>query len=214
MKANAVGHPSGSKGLVIILDDEPSIRRSVATLAGSLGYRCAEHAGPETFFAAGEPGEPACLLLDVNLRHRMDGHQVHRELIRLGWALPVIFITADWDVQQVVNSIRAGADDFITKPYEPSHLLEAVARAIDRAKDLRQHSGKARKFKELVENLTSRERDVARLVATGKFNKEIAGELGVSLATVKSHRTHVFDKLGVANATELANILRDTGVAL
>jgi FixJ family two-component response regulator len=200
--------------LVIILDDELSVRRSVAALVGSSGYRCAEHAGPETFFAEGEPGEPACLLLDVNLRHRMDGHQVHGEVIRLGWALPVIFITADWDVQQVVNSIRAGADDFITKPYEPSHLLEAVAKAIDRAKELRQHNGKARKFMELVESLTTRERDVARLVATGKFNKEIADELFVSLATVKSHRTHVFEKLGVANATELANILRDTGVTL
>ena len=214
MKIPPSTNQAGDNGFVIILDDDPSMVRSVAKLVGQFGYRCATHTTPESLFEAGEPAEPACLLLDVNLGHAMDGHLVHQEIIRLGWALPVIFVTAEWDVQQVVNSIRSGADDFITKPYQASHLLESVARAIERAKKLRQHNGKAAAFKALIDNLTARERDVARLAATGKLNKEIADELHVSIATVKFHRANIFEKLGVANATELANILRDNGQTL
>ena len=191
---------------VIVLDDDRSILRALEQLLMGEGYRVRVYADPDDFFRAGEPAAPACLLLDNQLGNNKTGVKVHRELQDRKWFLPTIFVTAHWNVQSVVSAMRAGADGYISKPFDPNDLIRAVAEAMDRAAQYEQDElGKAA-ARSKVATLTARERQIVLLILTGRINKEIADELNLALVTVKVHRGRSMHKLGAGNAAEMARI--------
>jgi FixJ family two-component response regulator len=197
---------------VLVLDDNAAIRTALERLLVANGYRVRVHHEPEDFLATGLPAGPACLLLDNQLGDGMSGLQVHAEIVRLGWNLPVIFLTAHWNVQSVVSAIRAGADGFLTKPYDPDELLRAVAEALVRAQAADERSQQVSDARARAETLTERERQIVCLVIRGKLNKEIATEIKLAEPTVKLHRGRAMVKLGAGNPAELVRIAQAAGI--
>jgi FixJ family two-component response regulator len=198
--------------LVVVLDDDSSMISGLDRLLTSHGYKVRLHQDPDTFFSEGLPTVPACLLLDINLNHGKSGIDVHAELLRRGWHLPTIFLTGHWNVQEVVNAIRSGADGFLTKPFDPSELLTAVAEALERAQGSQEQRLHAAEAKARAATLTTREREVVCMVIAGRLNKEIASELSLALITVKVHRGRAMKKLGAGNAADLARIANLAGL--
>lgn len=197
---------------MLVLDDEESTRASLAALLDEHGYDTRLHADPDSLFKAGTPAAPACLLLDNNLNHRKNGIDVHAEIVRRGWGLPVIFLTGEWNVQQVVNVVRSGADGFLTKPYDTAELLANVRKALDTSRSQRKQQRAAAEACLRAQALTPREREVVVHVLKGKPNKEVAADLGVALVTVKVHRGRAMKKLGADNIADLARIASAAGI--
>ena len=198
--------------LVLVLDDDPSILAGLERLLTGCGFRVRLHATPEDFFSAGLPEEPACLLLDNQLGDGMTGVEVHAELQRLGWDLPTVFVTAHWDVRSIVHAMRTGADDFLTKPYNPAELVASVTQAMQRAFTQRRDGLQVNAARARVATLTAREIEIVRFILRGFINKEIADQLDISLVTVKVHRGRAMHKLGAGNAAELARIAALAGL--
>jgi FixJ family two-component response regulator len=197
---------------VLVLDDNPAVRAGLELLLTTRGYQVRLFRDPDDFLATALPAEPACLLLDNQLEARISGIEVHAEIVRRGWILPTIFLTAHWNVQSVVSAIRAGADGFLTKPYDPIELLNVVDEALLRAQAahrerLQQSDARAR-----AASLTPRELEIVKRVLVGKLNKEIADELDLALVTVKVHRGRAMSKLGAGNPIELARIASQAGI--
>jgi FixJ family two-component response regulator len=197
---------------VIVLDDDRFIRTGLERLLTAHGYRVRLHAEPEELFRLGLPAVPACLLLDNQLGEGMTGVQVHEELLHRGWFIPTVFLTAHWNVQLVVNAMRAGADGFLTKPFDPAELVDAVALALQRSRARQQKEFAAAEARVRVAALTPRERDIVRLVVEGMLNKEIADHLDLALITVKVHRGRAMHKLGAGNPAELVHIAELSGL--
>jgi FixJ family two-component response regulator len=197
---------------VLVLDDDASILSGLERLLTAHGYRVRLHAEPDQFFRAGVPGCPACLLLDNQLGNGRTGVEVHAEMQRRGWDIPTVFVTAHWDVQTVVRVMRAGADDFIAKPYDPAELMAAVARALQRARTNQRTGLLATETRAKAACLTPREREIVRLVVTGLLNKEIADQLALALVTVKIHRGRAMRKLGAGNPADLARLAALAGI--
>lgn len=198
--------------LVLVLDDEPSVLRGLERLLSMRGYRARLYQCPDELFADGMPAVPACLLLDNNLNNGKTGIQVHAEIVRMGWHLPTIFITGQWNVQEVVSAMRAGADGFLTKPYDPEELLRVVGEALQRSSHDGSHLQLEADAKRRAATLTAREREVVCHVISGKLNKEVAADLNLALITVKVHRGRAMKKLGAGNAVELARIANLAGL--
>lgn len=197
---------------VLVLDDDPSIRRSLDRLLTGYGYQVRLHQSPEDFFLAGLPAVPACLILDHHLGNGLTGVEVHAELQRRGWNLPTVFMTAHWNVQMVVNTIRAGASGFLTKPCDPAELVQAVAQALQRSQARQNDGEEAAEAHVRAASLTAREREIVRLVVAGLLNKEIADQLDIALVTVKLHRGRAMHKLGAGNPADLARIAMLAGL--
>jgi FixJ family two-component response regulator len=198
--------------MVLVLDDDQSILVGLERLLTAHGYRVRLHADPEEFFRVGLPSVPACLLLDNHLGEGRTGVEVHAEMQRLAWDIPTVFVTAHWDVQTVVQVMRAGADDFLAKPYQPEKLLEVVAQAMQRARDQHHKDVQAASAKAKAATLTAREREIVRWVMSGMLNKEIADQLNLALITVKVHRAKAMRKLGAGNPAELARMAALAGI--
>ena len=197
---------------VLVLDDDRFIRAGLERLLAAHGYKVRLHAEPEELFRDGMPQVPACLLLDNQLGEGMTGVEVHEELLRRGWFIPTVFLTAHWNVQLVVNAIRAGADGFLTKPFDPTELVDAVALALQRSRSNRQGEFAAAEARVRVASLTPRERDIVRLVVEGLLNKEIADQLDLALITVKVHRGRAMHKLAAGNPAEMVHIAELGGI--
>ena len=191
---------------VLVLDDDRFIRTGLERLLAAHGYKVRLHAQPDELFRDGMPQVPACLLLDNQLGEGITGVEVHEELLRRGWFIPTVFLTAHWNVQLVVNAIRAGADGFLTKPFDPTELVDAVALALKRSRSNRQAEFAAAEARARVASLTPRERDIVRLVVEGLLNKEIADQLDLALITVKVHRGRAMRKLVAGNPAEMVHI--------
>lgn len=198
---------------VLVLDDDRSVANGLERLLAAQGYQVRAYLESEDFFRDGLPAVPSCLILDNQLRDGMTGMQVHQEILRRGWEIPTLFLTAHWDVQSVVHAMRAGADGFLTKPFEPSELLAAVSHALERAREIKREGLLAAELRKKAALLTNRERDVVRLVVAGKLNKEIADTLNLALVTVKVHRGRAMRKLEAGNAAELARIASLAGIS-
>lgn len=197
---------------VLVLDDDPSILNGIRRLLNAHGLCVRLHSAAEDFFNAGLPPVPCCLLLDNKLGGGMSGLQVHAEVIRRGWFIPTVFLTAHWNVQSVVNAMRAGADGFLTKPFDPTELIEVVNGALERSRARHQSQNITSDAKAKAATLTEREREVVQLVVAGMLNKEIAAKLGLALVTVKVHRGRAMRKLGAGNPAELARIATQAGI--
>jgi FixJ family two-component response regulator len=195
-----------SKKIVMMLDDDHAILNSLEQLLTDHGYRVMPYDNPEDFFRGGLPDGPACLLLDNQLANGKTGVEVHQELQSRGWHLPTVFLTAHWNVSSVVAAMRAGADGFLAKPFEPADLLQAVDVALDHALQYQQEQAKSNDARARVASLTPREAEVVSMVVGGQLNKQIADKLGLSLVTVKVHRGRAMAKLGAGNPAEMAKI--------
>lgn len=185
---------------------------SLKRLLTSHGYEVRIYDEPTQLLKDGEPDQPSCLLLDDQLGNGVRGVDVHAEIKRRGWLIPTVFITAHWDVKLVVKTMRAGADGFVPKPYNPADLLEAVKLALQHAAKTQVEIARNGDAHAKVASLTTREREVVCLVASGLLNKEIADQLGIALVTVKVHRGRAMRKLCAGNPAELTRIAASAGL--
>jgi FixJ family two-component response regulator len=193
-------------GLVFIVDDDDSVRKSLSRVVTAAGYAVEVFASAQEFLARPQSIGPCCLVLDVrmpgvtglDLQKTLAAGAVHR--------IPVVFVTGHGDISMSVTALKGGAVDFLTKPFDKNALLEAIARAL--AKDTRDRATEARieDIKGRAKLLTPRERQVFALVVTGMLNKQIASELGVGEKTVKVHRARVMDKMRAGSVAELVRL--------
>jgi FixJ family two-component response regulator len=191
--------------VVFVIDNDPSMRAALADLVGSVNLAVRLFASPQEFLQAKRPDAPACLVLDVRLPG-MSGLTFQKELVRIGVDLPVIFITGHGDIQMSVRAMKAGAVDFLIKPFQDQDLLDAIHAAIDRDGERRRETVLVAELEERYATLTARERQVMTLVAVGRANKQIAAELNLSEMTVKVHRGQVMRKLRARSLPELVRM--------
>jgi FixJ family two-component response regulator len=191
---------------IIIIDDDDATREAVEGLLHSVGLRSRTYVSVQHFLDDQRPRGPGCMVLDVRLPGR-SGLDFYKEFLNSPDAMPVIFISAHADVSMSVRAIKSGAADFFAKPVRPQELLDAIHSAIARDADRRQTAAQVAKMRQAFESLTVQERKVALLVVTGKLNKQIAAEIGLSEATVKVHRVRVMKKMGALSLIELARMV-------
>ena len=196
----------GPEPVVFVVDDEPAMRDSLRWLIESTGLHVETFADANTFLARIRPELPGCLVLDVRMPG-MSGLDLQTELQRRGIGLPTIVITGHAEVPMAVRAVKAGAIDFIEKPFSDQLLLDRVRQGIDM--DRQERDGRARRDNALrrIGLLTQREREVLDLVVAGKANKEIAAALGLSPKTVEVHRSHVMEKMQAASVAELVRLV-------
>jgi FixJ family two-component response regulator len=197
--------------VVFVIDDDPSMRGALEDLVGSVGLQVRVFASPQDFLQSKLPEAPGCLVLDVRLPG-MSGLAFQQELARLGVALPVIFITGHGDIPMSVRAMKAGAVEFLTKPFHDQELLDAVHVAIERDRERRREAVLVAELQERYVTLTERERQIMALVVVGRANKQIAAELNLSEMTVKVHRGQVMRKMHAGSLPELVRMADRLGV--
>ena len=197
--------------IVFVVDDDPSVRKSLTRLIASAGYTVQAFASAREFLARVEPRGACCLVLDVRMPG-LTGLDLQEALAHALHRTPIIFITGHGDVPMSVRAMKGGAVDFLTKPFDVESLLEAIQRAV--AQDVRTLHDEAhtRHIRERVQTLTPRETEVFALVVTGMLNKQIAGELGIGEKTVKVHRARVMEKMHAGSVAELVRLADGVGV--
>ena len=202
--------PPGS--LVFLVDDDPSVRRSLNRLLLSAGHSV-EVFGSATEFLAREPHiGPSCLILDIRMPD-LDGLDLQRALTRQSRDEQIVFITGHADVPMSVHAMKAGAVDFLPKPFDNQQLLRAVGSALARSAERRRQRIERTAVRSKLDELTPREFEVLQFVITGMLNKQIGAELGIAEKTIKVHRGHVMEKLGVKSVAELVRLAEKAGVS-
>jgi len=197
--------------LVSVVDDDPSVRRSLARLVKGAGYRVEAFASAQEFLARPPDEGPACLLLDVRMPG-LTGLDLQETLaIATHWT-SIIFITGYRDVRASVKAMKAGAVDFLTKPIDDQELLGAIERAVARASAARREEDRITEIRDRIKTLTPREAEVFALVVTGMLNKQIAFDLGVSEKMVKVHRGRVMEKMRAGSIAELVRLADEGGM--
>jgi FixJ family two-component response regulator len=197
--------------MVFVVDDDPSVRKSLTRLIGSAGHAVEAFASAREFLARERYPGPCCLVLDVRMPG-LTGLDLQEALASAGRRMSIVFITGHGDVPMSVKAMKGGAVDFLTKPVDDKNLLAAIERCV--ARDVRDLGAEARvaKIQERVQMLTPREAEVFALVVTGMLNKQIAFELGISEKTVKVHRARVMEKMGAGSVAELVRLADRVGV--
>jgi FixJ family two-component response regulator len=196
---------------VFVVDDDAAIRKAVSRLLRSAGIAVADFASPTEFLAQYDPAMPGCLVLDLAMPG-FDGLRLQTTLRETGSSLPIIFLTGQGDVSKSVQAMKDGAFDFLTKPVNAKNLLPAIRAAIERDAIARREKGALSEICARLETLTPREREVLEHVVAGKLNKQIAGDLGITEATVKMHRARVMAKMKVQSVAELARLAEQCGI--
>ena len=190
---------------VFVIDDDHSMRGSLEDLVGSVGLQVRAFASPQDFLQSPLSEGPGCLVLDVRLPG-MSGLTFQKELAKLGVALPVIFITGHGDIPMSVRAMKAGAVEFLSKPFHDQDLLDAIHAAIERDRKRHREAVRVAELRERFATLSERERQIMALVVIGRPNKQIAGELGLSEMTVKVHRGQVMRKMHARSLPELVRM--------
>jgi FixJ family two-component response regulator len=197
--------------VVFVVDDEASIRESLEDLIRSIGLRVEAFASAQEFLRSKRPDVPGCLVLDVRLKG-LSGLDLQKRMAKAGMETPIIFITGHGDIPMSVQAMKAGAVEFLTKPFRDQDLLDAIEQALERDRKAREQRAKIEELHSRYRALTPREREVMTLVVAGLLNKQIAGELGTSEASVKVHRQHVMEKIGAGSLAELVRMADKLGV--
>ncbi|MEW6515266.1 MAG: response regulator [Pseudomonadota bacterium] len=195
-----------STGLAYLVDDDAAIRDALAWLLRSRGIQSRAWPSAEAFLADYRDDMTGCLLLDVRMVG-MTGTELFEHLLERGCAMPVIFLTGHGDVPLAVKSLKRGAFDFIEKPFNDNELADRVIEALRHEESRRWQDGMKAEIGERMATLTEREREVMACILAGKLNKVIADELQIAMRTVEVHRAHIFEKMGVRSAVELAQRL-------
>jgi FixJ family two-component response regulator len=203
-KRHAIGERVAETPIIHIVDDDESMREVLASLLRSVAFSAHAYPSVDAFLSAPRLDAPGCLILDVRLPG-MSGLDFQSRLTEVGLELPVIVMTGYGDVPMSVRGMKAGAVDFLIKPFRDQDMLDAVSVAITRDRARRAADAESISLKEKFASLSPRERQVMELASTGKMNKQIAGDLGISLVTVKIHRGAAMRKMG---ARTLANLVR------
>ncbi|MDN4999345.1 response regulator transcription factor [Bradyrhizobium sp. GCM10027634] len=199
-------------GLVHVVDDDASFRTAIERRLRLAGYDVVVHSSAEELLDHLPGGErPACVLLDVKIPG-LSGPDLQSRLNELGSTLPIIFVTGYADTATTVRTIKAGAEDFLTKPVSSEQLIDAIERALARHNAAQGQRSKLGTFRALLSSLTPRERQVLDLIVRGKINKQIAYELGTTERTIKAHRHQVMEKMRVSSFAELVSIAERLGL--
>src|SRR5258706_6989816 len=201
-RADVLWCPMEEQSTVFVVDDDPSMRYALAALLLSVGLGVRLFGSGHEFLHSERPDAPGCLVLDVRLPG-VGGLDFQRELARSNIHLPIIFITGHGDIPMTVRAMKAGAVEFLTKPFRDQDLLDAIQLAIERDRARRQSDSVVRELRERLADLTAREREIMAHVVTGRLNKQIAGDPCVSEITVKVHRGHVKWKKGGGSWADL-----------
>jgi FixJ family two-component response regulator len=196
---------SQPQSLVFVVDDDPLVRDSLSDLLVSAGFPVQAFGSAPEFMRAKRPDTSACLILDIELPG-LSGLDLQAELATSGNEMPIIFLTGHGDIPKSVRAMKAGAADFLTKPFRTQELLDAIGKALLRDEDLRRQRAETLQFRERLGTLSPRERQVFALVVAGLLNKQIAGELGTTEMTIKAHRGRVMRKMQAASLADLVRM--------
>ena len=197
--------------VVIVVDDDTAVRDALSSLFRSVGLQVVLFSSAQELIRAKLPSAPSCLVLDIRMPG-LSGLDLQSELAQAGIHIPVIFITGHGDIPMSVKAMKAGAIDFLTKPFRDQDMLDAVKTALERDRNRRSEEDAIAAKQSLLASLTPRERQVMELVAEGLMNKQIAGEIGVSEITVKIHRGNVMKKMKAKSLAELVRIAEALGI--
>jgi len=196
--------PEGA--VVFVVDDDPSVRSSLKFLISTVGLHVETFDSAETALEKLPPDAPSCLVLDVRL-HGLSGLDLQSELAARNYQVPIVFITGHGDIPMSVRAMKAGAVEFLTKPFRDQDLLDAVRVALDRDRARRQRESERAELQQRFDSLTPREREVISMVVAGKLNKEIAHQLGTAENTIKVQRSRAMEKM---HAQSVADLVRMT----
>ncbi|HZZ14785.1 MAG TPA: response regulator transcription factor [Candidatus Sulfotelmatobacter sp.] len=197
--------------IVFVVDDDPSVRRAIKRLVESVGLTVELFGSAAEFMNTNHPDLPSCLVLDIRLPG-MSGLDFQRELAKAKNEIPVIFITAHGDIPMTVRAMKAGAVEFLTKPFRDQELLDAVQVGLERDRARREKDTMVSNLRGRYETLTPREQEVVALVTTGLMNKQIAAEIGVTEITVKVHRGNAMRKMGAKSLADLVKMVDALGI--
>ena len=198
--------------LVFVVDDDLSVRESLESLILWAGWRPETFASAEAFLSRPKPDVPSCLVLDVSLPD-LNGLDLQKRIAADRMDMPIIFITGYGDVPMTVKAMKAGAVEFLTKPFDDDTLLSAIQNAIERSRTALGREAELRELRDCYTSLTRREREVMELVVSGKLNKQVGGELGISEITVKAHRGQVMRKMNADSLPALVTMVARLGLA-
>jgi len=199
------------KGVVYIVEDDPSFRKSMERLIRVSGHEVVAYESANSFLSQTAIRHPGCLLLDVQLPD-IDGIRLQQELIEKGIRLPVIFMTGHGTIPMSVQAMKDGAVDFLPKPFKTKDLLGAIARALEQDTHSVQEESQKNEINALMDSLTPREKEVLRWLITGKLNKQIAYDLGISERTIKAHRSRIMQKAKVSSIAELVRLAEKVNI--
>jgi FixJ family two-component response regulator len=197
--------------MVFVVDDDPSVRRAIKRLVESVGLKVELFASVMEFMGSSHPNVSSCLVLDIRLPG-ISGLDFQRELIKANNEIPTIFITAHGDIPMTVRAMKAGAVEFLTKPFRDQDLLDAIQVGLERDRARRQRQAETAVLRERFESLTPREREVLPLIVSGLLNKQVAAEIGTTEATVKVHRSQLMKKMGADSLPELVRMAEKMGI--
>jgi FixJ family two-component response regulator len=203
--------PLDGNSVVLVIDDDIAIREALTGLFQSIGLRVNVFASAAELMQSVIPSSPSCLVLDIRMPG-MSGLDLQADLAAAGTHIPIVFMTGHGDIPMCVQAMKAGAVDFLTKPFRHQEMLHAVTRALATDQKRRADAEMVADLRRLYESLTPREREVLALVTAGKMNKLIAADLGVSEITVKVHRSNVMRKLRTRSLADLARIADTLGI--
>ena len=196
---------------VFVIDDDISIRRSLSLLLEAYDYQVETFASSEEYLEREAYNGKGCIVLDINMEGK-SGLDLQDDLLNLDSHLPIIFITSKGNIHLSVQTIRKGAVNFLEKPFKEEELLSSISEAIELSKDLKVEKEEINNAKNLVETLTSREREIVSYLITGMLNKQTAAELNITEHTVQLHKLSICNKLGVKSIPEMIHIARNAGV--
>lgn len=194
------------KGLVYVVDDDESMREGASSLIRWAGYEVREFGSADEFLAMARPNTSSCLVCDVSMPG-LSGLDLQRKLLEGGEYLPIIFITGLGDIPTTVRAMKAGAVEFLSKPFDADALLDAITNAVETDSARRTEREKRNEIQALWNALTPRERQVATSILGGKLNKQVAAELGVSEITVKIHRRNALRKMRASSVIALSRLI-------
>jgi RNA polymerase sigma factor (sigma-70 family) len=204
---------SDAAPIVFVIDDDPSVRRAIKRLIGSVGLQVELFGSAQEFLHSKRPEAPSCLVLDIRLPG-ISGLDFQRQLAEADIHIPIIFITGHGDIPMSVRAMKAGAVEFLTKPFRDQDLLDAIHIAIEQDRARRQREAEIATLRERFESLSAREREVIAMVVSGMLNKHIAAEIGTTENTVKVHRSRATEKMQAKSLADLVKMVERLKIPL